>query len=482
MPLAPDGRAAMAASSARAALDHATVPYATVPRSTELRELPLPPSAVELLERADFTTVGDLDGFSAPELALELGEGIEPAHAARLLLMARTGGEGGSGRRSSAAPSKPAIGVSALALLDEERASRRLITFARELDTLLGGGVPLRQITEFAGAPGVGKTQLGMQLALNVQIPDAFGGLAARAVYIDSEGSFTAPRCLQMAEALVARLRAAANDVERGSEPQRAAANALEPLAMLDRIAVYRVHDAHEQLAVLRALAESAPQGAAPLRLVVVDSICFHLRHSDLGHSKRTYMLGAMAGHLSTLANRSDVGGGPLAAVCINQVTTKVNDITGASSLVPALGEKWAHVCNMQISLQWRDGHRLAHLYKGGQPGDAVYTVSAEGVRSCEPQALPPQASAMRYSPPMPMRYPQPMPQPMPQPPGPVMGGMARDENYSAQLGGGGYHGGCGGMPPSVRGPEYAQLGKRPADASASAMAAPPPATTRRHL
>ena len=66
MPLAPDGRAAMAASSARAALDHTTVPYATVPRSTELRELPLPPSAVELLERADFTTVGDLDGFSAP--------------------------------------------------------------------------------------------------------------------------------------------------------------------------------------------------------------------------------------------------------------------------------------------------------------------------------------------------------------------------------------------------------------------------------
>ena len=32
--------------------------------------------------------------------------------------------------------------------------------------------------------PGVGKTQLGIQLAVNAQIPPAFGGLGGRAVYI----------------------------------------------------------------------------------------------------------------------------------------------------------------------------------------------------------------------------------------------------------------------------------------------------------
>ena len=44
------------------------------------------------------------------------------------------------------------------------------------------------QVTEFCGVPGVGKTQLGIQLAVDVQIPVPCGGLGGRAVYIDTEG------------------------------------------------------------------------------------------------------------------------------------------------------------------------------------------------------------------------------------------------------------------------------------------------------
>lgn len=36
---------------------------------------------------------------------------------------------------------------------------------------MLGGGVPTGAVTEFCGAPGLGKTQIGIQLAVNVQIP-----------------------------------------------------------------------------------------------------------------------------------------------------------------------------------------------------------------------------------------------------------------------------------------------------------------------
>ena len=53
---------------------------------------------------------------------------------------------------------------------------RPIITFCRSLDGILGGGIPIGQITEIYGQPGVGKTQLCMQLCVNVQIPDAFGG------------------------------------------------------------------------------------------------------------------------------------------------------------------------------------------------------------------------------------------------------------------------------------------------------------------
>ena len=39
-------------------------------------------------------------------------------------------------------------------------------------------------ITPFVQVPGVGKTQLGIQLAVDVQIPVACGGLGGKAVYI----------------------------------------------------------------------------------------------------------------------------------------------------------------------------------------------------------------------------------------------------------------------------------------------------------
>jgi RAD51-like protein 2 len=45
---------------------------------------------------------------------------------------------------------------------------------------LLGGGIPLGEVTELCGIPGVGKTQFGMQLALDVQIPESLGGVMGK--------------------------------------------------------------------------------------------------------------------------------------------------------------------------------------------------------------------------------------------------------------------------------------------------------------
>ena len=236
--------------------------------------------------------------------------------------------------------------------------ARRVPTLARELDELLAGGVPLRQLTELAGAPGVGKTQLAIQLALNVQIPHAFGGVEGSAVYIDAEGSFLATRALQMAEALVRRLRATASN-----EAQRRRRLRLDARAMLDRIYVYRVHEAVELLAAIRAAGELRPAAQPPLRLLVVDSVAFHLRHAEMTYARRLQTVGGCR-----RASSASPSGRGLAAVAVNQVTTKVNDALGTSSLVPALGESWAHVCNLQLLVSWRDGERLASLYKGLPP------------------------------------------------------------------------------------------------------------------
>ena len=65
--------------------------------TTTLNSLPLPPSALELLAATDFVTVADLDGLTAQDLAEELSSSERPVtteHAARLLLMVRSGGFG----------------------------------------------------------------------------------------------------------------------------------------------------------------------------------------------------------------------------------------------------------------------------------------------------------------------------------------------------------------------------------------------------
>jgi len=77
---------------------------------------------------------------------------------------------------------------------------RPIVSFVQSIDTMLGGGFYPRELTELAGPPGSGKTQLAMQLCVDARLPREFGGVAGSAVYIDSEGSFSPERCWTMAK------------------------------------------------------------------------------------------------------------------------------------------------------------------------------------------------------------------------------------------------------------------------------------------
>jgi RecA/RadA recombinase len=58
----------------------------------------------------------------------------------------------------------------ALAVLLQQQQIPGISLSASSLDSMLQGGVKLGTVTEFYGVPGVGKTQLGIQLAVNVQV------------------------------------------------------------------------------------------------------------------------------------------------------------------------------------------------------------------------------------------------------------------------------------------------------------------------
>ncbi|RLE83931.1 MAG: DNA repair and recombination protein RadA, partial [Thermoprotei archaeon] len=73
-------------------------------------------------------------------------------------------------------------------------------TGVKALDALLEGGIETGAITELIGEFGAGKTQICHQLAVMVQLPKESGGLEAKALYVDAEGTFRPERIIQIAQ------------------------------------------------------------------------------------------------------------------------------------------------------------------------------------------------------------------------------------------------------------------------------------------
>mmetsp|Transcript_20297 Transcript_20297/g.40262 ORF Transcript_20297/g.40262 Transcript_20297/m.40262 type:complete len:301 (-) Transcript_20297:150-1052(-) len=240
-----------------------------------------------------------------------------------------------------------------------------------------------------------------MQLAVDVQIPEAFNGVGGECIYIDTEGSFMVERALQMSGSVATHLGSICRHSSRPAQVEAAAELADNPEAFLRGIHVMRVHDHTEQLAAvanLPALLKENPK----VRLVVIDSIAFHFRHgvSSVDFGKRARLLTSMAQKLNELAHKQSV-----AVVLMNQMTTKVEAGGGGGSrLVPALGESWAHAATHRLTLFWarataarsllvgqqggegaldNNPERLAKLIKSSCKAEGVvrYTVNAKGVR-----------------------------------------------------------------------------------------------------
>ncbi|KAG8347413.1 recA bacterial DNA recombination protein Rad51 AAA domain [Trypanosoma vivax] len=86
---------------------------------------------------------------------------------------------------------------------EENKKVEKVTTFCRSLDIILGGGMMVGGLTEICGPPGVGKTQLLMQLAVNCTLPRRLGGLEGACLFIDTEGSFVPDRFHEIVYAAV---------------------------------------------------------------------------------------------------------------------------------------------------------------------------------------------------------------------------------------------------------------------------------------
>lgn len=170
-----------------------------------------------------------------------------------------------------------------------------ITTGSKNLDSLLGGkGVETRAMTEAFGAFGSGKTQLGLQLAVNVQLPKEKGGANGKAVFIDTEGTFRPERIRQMSDAI-------------GANSEK----------VLQNILVARAFNSDHQVLLLDKVTEMIKDGE-PIKLIVIDSLTAHFRAEFAGRGQladRQHKLNRYLHNLIRLAEQHN-----LAVYVTNQV------------------------------------------------------------------------------------------------------------------------------------------------------------------
>eukprot|EP00934_Nitzschia_sp_Nitz4_P005415 Nitzschia sp. Nitz4//scaffold372_size14277//10216//11418//NITZ4_008944-RA/size14277-processed-gene-0.7-mRNA-1//1//CDS//3329549594//5405//frame0 len=368
--------------------DHDNVLDAMASRFLSLADLPLRPSTLTLLNQRGYETVGDVlqakqaGGVSA--LAEEWQ--VSTTEALRIWEEIRP-------QSTNSATADTEFAADSAANLWKPPQS--IVTFSSAVDELLGGGIPMGSLTEIAGLPGVGKTQLAMQLAVLAHLPRNLGGVQGQTLYIDSEGSLVPERLSDMAEALVRHVQwTTTRRRQHPSATRPMVPTDWTPQQIMESIHVFRVHDLAAQTATLHSLPYWMQQ-IPNVRLIVVDSLAFHYRSSNTStHPQRTQTITQLASFLSTLARDHQV-----AVVCINHMTTAYKN----GGHRPALGETWAHAVSTRLILHHQPPHkRWCSLVKSPYrpSGKAYFRVSQEGIRGALPEDsnenTPPDAKRVR--------------------------------------------------------------------------------------
>ncbi len=315
-------------------------------KTPELTDLPgIGPAALAKLESAG---VFDMMGLAVMSpAALADAAGVSSAVARKAIQAARSALE---------------LGFSDGMEFAKKRASVSYITTgSKNLDELLGGkGIESRAITEAFGAYGSGKTQLGLSLAVNVQLPLEQGGAGGKAVYIDTEGTFRPQRIRQIAEGL-------------GANPEM----------VLKNILVARAFNSDHQMLLLEKVGDLIKSGE-PIKIVIVDSLTAHFRAEFSGRGQladRQQKLNRYMHDLMKLAETHN-----LAVYVTNQVMANPAQLFGDPTTAIG-GNIVGHASTFRMYLRRaKQGSRVAKLIDSPNlpDGEAIYYVTNYGIKDKE--------------------------------------------------------------------------------------------------
>jgi DNA repair protein RadA len=241
-------------------------------------------------------------------------------------------------------------------LLERLGERRHLITGSKALDELIGGGFETQAITELYGEFGSGKTQIAMQLCVNVQLPEDEGGLDGDAVVIDTENTFRPERIIQMAEGM-----------------------GLNSKDTLKRIHVANAFNSNHQMMLVDKADEVAKE--QPVKLVVVDSLTGHFRAEYVGRGALADRQQKLNKHMHKLLKFSRLNN---AVICVTNQVASRPDVYFGDPTQPIGGHIVGHTAMFRIYLRKsKGGKRIARLIDSPHlpEGEAIFIVKEEGLR-----------------------------------------------------------------------------------------------------
>jgi DNA repair protein RadA len=306
----------------------------------DLEELPgIGPAIAEKLRLAGYKDIESIATASPHDIA-EAGEfGIEAAKKA-----------------IEAAKEMLAVEFETADIVFERRKTiGKITTGSKNLDELLGGGIETQAITEFFGRFSSGKSQVGFQLCVNVQLPPEKGGLGGGVVFIDTESTFRPERIAQLAEA-----------------------KGLDPKEVLKNIYVQRAENSDHQI-ILAEKAEKIIE-EKNVKLLIVDSLTSHFRADYVGRGalgERQQKLNKHIHHLQRLADKYNI-----AVYVTNQVMDNPGILFGDPT-TPIGGHVIAHAATYRVYLKkGKNDKRIARLVDSPNlpEGERVFRVTSKGI------------------------------------------------------------------------------------------------------
>ncbi|MEM3781796.1 MAG: DNA repair and recombination protein RadA [Candidatus Micrarchaeaceae archaeon] len=241
-------------------------------------------------------------------------------------------------------------------VLEKRLAIGKITTGSKGLDELLGGGIETNGITEAYGKFSSGKSQLGFQLSVNVQLERGKGGLGGGTLFVDTEGTFRPERVQELAKPLD-----------------------LDPKAALDNIFVVRATSVEQQiLTIERADKLIAEKG---IKLIVVDSLTSLFRAEFVGRGGLAERQQKLNGHVHKLQRLADSFS--LAVYITNQVIDNPAILFGDPT-VPVGGNIIAHAATTRLYLRKsKEDKRIVRLVDSPNlpEGEAVIKITPQGIR-----------------------------------------------------------------------------------------------------